>query len=229
MLQRYHRLYGLEAYLFSGGHGPGYVGFQIAANRCFEMGRSEVNYSQGDSLLGPYGPLVAYITGFVAVPEWAGGVSQELAGWESCRSEHIALWLENNLALRELFNRNEEVICHWRQQYTVEQSEQYLLMYNLAGLLAQMEGSFPKSPSQCLSGREHDADHIIGNQLRLLGLSDERDGVMGIPGLMIARNGKAVVECELVDVWQSYVDGVDVTDIAKGLYKQKKERDRKDT
>jgi 3'-phosphoadenosine 5'-phosphosulfate sulfotransferase len=27
LIEKYHRLYGLEVYGFSGGHGPGYAGF----------------------------------------------------------------------------------------------------------------------------------------------------------------------------------------------------------
>ena len=44
LVEKYHRLFGLEVYGFSGGHGPGYAGFQLAAHRCWEEDKPYANY-----------------------------------------------------------------------------------------------------------------------------------------------------------------------------------------
>ena len=63
LLDKYHRLYGLEIYLFSGGHEPGYCGFQIATSPCYGEFGDQLNYSKTGVSDGPYGALVTYVNG----------------------------------------------------------------------------------------------------------------------------------------------------------------------
>lgn len=216
LLEKYHRLFGLEAFLFSGPHGPGYVGFQVAANRCWDADNSNANYSVAGPDEGRYGPLVTYLT-HVGIPEWAAGHQLEMPDWTAARTEAIEGWLTQNLRLHALFDENADVIGRWRQKYTVEDSEKYLLMYNLAGLLAMRGGDMPRSPSQCLSDYDTKAPDVVQHQLRMLNLTTERGTVMGVSGIMIARNGKALVEETLIDVWQRRTAGESVIQIADSL------------
>ena len=49
ILRKYHALYGLEIFVFSGGHGAGYVSFQLACDRICNADRLETHYPS----LGP--------------------------------------------------------------------------------------------------------------------------------------------------------------------------------
>jgi hypothetical protein len=86
LIEKYHRLFGLEVYGFSGGHGPGYAGFQVAANRCWAQGRPHLNYQ------APFGDgrqvLVTYFSN-VGIPAWCAGEQLGLDGWERQRTSSI--------------------------------------------------------------------------------------------------------------------------------------------
>jgi hypothetical protein len=213
LIENYHRLYGLEAYLFSGGHGPGYVGFQIAANRCWDDRHNQPNYGMDTRMR-----LVTYICGPLALPAWANQNKQlECPGWERLRTLQIVDWLEENLTVQELFQDNLELIQRWQAEYTVEQSEKYLLMINLAGILAARLNDFPRTPSQCFSEYDPDAGEKVTNLLRLLEISHEQNNVMGTPDIQVARNGMAVANNQVVDVWALLVNGLSVPAIADEL------------
>ncbi|GAA5193060.1 hypothetical protein [Ferrimonas gelatinilytica] len=217
LLEKYHRLYGLEVYLFSGGHGAGYAGFQVAANRCWDTHHNDLNYG---AISGRPLPLVAYLP-HVGIPSWAAGRQLEMVGWETARTLAILDWHERNLALASLFRDNAAAIARWRADYSVEQSEQYLLMINLAGLLAAKASDFPRLPSQCLSEYDPTAVDQVRTQLARLGLESEHHGVMGIPGCMVTRHGKALVGEEVVDVWQRRLNGDTPQQIADALLRMK--------
>ncbi len=145
LLEKYHRLFGLEVYGFSGGNGPGYAGFQVAANRCWERGRPYLNYET------PFGDgrqvLVTYFSS-VGIPAWCSGEQLELPGWEQQRTSSIMSWLKQNLTLLELFDLYKSDIASWHAPYTVEESAKYLLMVNLAGLVSARQGDFPGTAEQ---------------------------------------------------------------------------------
>jgi len=111
VVEKYHRLFGLEVYGFSGGHGPGYAGFQVAANRCWSQGRPHANYQ------APFGDgrqvLVTYFTN-VGIPAWCAGEQLEFAGWGRQRTNSIVSWLEQHLTLLELFDLYKSEIASWR-------------------------------------------------------------------------------------------------------------------
>jgi len=227
LLAKYHRLYGLEAYLFSGGHGSGYVGFQVAANRCWDGANNKANYNLSDPDTREHRPLVTYLCGPVAIPAWADGKQQEMPDWESARTNSIVDWLEKHLALKELFADNADAISRWRQNYSVEESEQYLLMVNLAGLLATKINDMPRTPSQSISEYDTQRQSTMEKQVRNLGLLNERGTIMGIPGIMIARNGKALVGDHEVNIWQHLTKGNTPVQIANDLLKMKTANDKK--
>ena len=207
LLEKYHRLYGLEIYLFSGGHGSGYVGFQIAANPCCTHNQIFANYHKGDSQES-YGPLVTYLCGSVGIPAWTNhGEQLTFDNWQDKRTTCIVEWLEEHLAFQKLFDENASKIAKWRTVYTVAESEKYLLMVNLAGLLAMRLGGYLKAPSQCLSDYDHSSGEIVQKQLSLLGLQTQNGTVMGQDSILIARNGRALIGTQVVDVWEPFTQG----------------------
>ena len=220
LLDRYHRLYGLEIYLFSGGHGPGCCGLQIAAAPCYGAFESQLNYSKTGFSDSPYGPLVTYITGTAGIPAWANrGEQLEVEGWQHWRTQNLLAWLESNLGIQALIRDHKESIDRWRAGYSVELSEKYLLMVNLAGLLARHFPDFPRLPSQCLSGYEANFPELLDESLRRLGIASEHDGVMGVPGIMVVRNGMAIAGGHEASVWEWYTSGMSAPEIVERLVK----------
>jgi len=215
LLEKFHRLFGLEVYGFSGGHGPGYAGFQVAAKRCWFDGRPHANYEppigDGRQVLVTYFP-------HVGVPAWCAGEQLELDGWERKRTSSIVEWLEKHLTHLELFDLYKSEIDQWRSRYTVEESEKYLLMFNFAGLLSSRIGDFPRTPGQLFHNMDpngHSKAEEIASRLRV---KDQHIDAFGISGCMIGRNGFALVGDEVVDVWAMRTQGQTAAAIADYLW-----------
>ena len=204
LIEKYHRLYGLEVYGFNSGHGPGYAGFQLAAERCWDRRNGTANY---DNMPGSgQQVLVCYFT-HVGIPAWCAGEQLELQGWQAQRTSNIIQWLEKHLTFHELFERYEPQISRWRTAYSVECSEQYLLMVNLAGLLASRQSNFPSAPGQLFSDMDYEAHNKVNHIASRLGGLDPRTDILGVSGCLIGRNGKALVGEQLIDVWRMRVQG----------------------
>jgi hypothetical protein len=75
----------------------------------------------------------------------------ELVGWEHQRTNSIVNWLEQHLTFLELFDLYQSEIASWRAHYTVEKSEKYLLMVNLAGVVSARLGDFPRTARAAFS------------------------------------------------------------------------------
>jgi hypothetical protein len=216
LIEKYHRLFGLEVYGFSGGHGPGYAGFQVAGRRCWKTGKAEPGYGKllnKDSRL----VLVTYFTS-VGIPAWCAGNQLELEDWGRQRTSTIVDWLEKHLTLLELFDLYKSDIARWRARYTVEESEKYLLMVNLAGLISARFGGFPRTPEQLFHGMDPEGIEKAEMIISRLGVSDGTTDAFGVPGCVIGRNGQALVEGDsLVDIWKWHVDGAHVEEMAEEL------------
>ncbi|WP_417547010.1 hypothetical protein [Marinobacter segnicrescens] len=216
LVEKYHRLFGLEVYGFSGGHGPGYAGFQVAANRCWAQDRQYLNYET------PFGDgrqvLVTYFSN-VGIPAWCAGEQLEFTGWERQRTTSLVAWLEQHLTLLELFDLYQSDIASWRARYTVEESEKYLLMVNLAGLVSARLGDFPRSPGQLFHPMDPSGAEKTNQVVSRLGIEDGAIDALGVSGCMIGRNGMALVNQEqVVDVWKERVSGLSVQGIADKLF-----------
>lgn len=216
LIEKYHRLYGLEVYGFSGGHGPGYAGFQVAGRRCWEAGIAKPGYDKlhkKDSRL----VLVTYFSS-VGIPAWCAGDQLELEDWGRQRTSTIVEWLENHLTLLELFDLYKSDIARWRARYTVEESEKYLLMVNLAGLISARFEDFPRTPEQLSHGMDPKGISKAEMIVSKLGVRDGNIDAFGVSGCVIGRNGQALVDDDsLVDIWKWYVDGACVEEIAEEL------------
>jgi hypothetical protein len=216
LVEKYHRLFGLEVYGFSGGHGPGYAGFQVAANRCWAQGRPHLNYQ------APFGDgrqvLVTYFSN-VGIPAWCAGEQLGLDGWERQRTSSIMAWLEHHLTLLELFDFYKSDIASWRAWYTVEESEKYLLMINLAGLVSARLGDFPRTPEQLYHSMDPKGVEKAEQIVSRLGIADGGIDAFGVAGCMIGRNGLALVGDAIVDVWAMRVRGQSPETIAGYLWK----------
>lgn len=216
LVEKYHRLFGLEIYGFSGGHGPGYAGFQIAAKRCWQEGEPYANYE------APFGDgrqvLVAYFS-HAGIPAWCAGEQLELPEWWKLRTSSILAWLEEHLTLLELFDLYQSEIARWRARYSVEESEKYLLMLNLAGLLSAKVGDFPRTPGQLFHGMDPTGHEKAQRMVSRLGVADGNIDAFGITDCMLGRNGLALVGDEIVDVWAMGLSGQSSEEITDYLFK----------
>jgi len=217
ILEKYHRLYGLEIYFFTGGHGPGYAGFQVAAARCFDDQNGDANYQEA-SIPGRTS-FVTYLSDF-GIPSWSSTSGDQTQGnpEKLPRTSDVVKWLESHLTLNSLFDHYEDEVSRWRSSYTVEQSEKYLLMVRLAGLLAREKGDFPRAPGQCFSDYDSKYHEKVANVQRLLGGISGRHQIMGTEKAQVGSNGLALVNGnELVNVWDLYLLGRSPEDICHVL------------
>ena len=220
ILRKYHALYGLELFVFSGGHGAGYVGLQLACDRICNADHLETHY--------PSPPLrqptafVNYLTDF-GIPAWATADDEqiEVAPAKLLRTQDVVTWLEARFDLRPLFEAYQDPINAWRRQYTVEASEQYLLMVQLAGLIARSRGTFPLAPGQCFSDYDSATpDRVRAIELALGGLSG-RHQILGHGDCLVGSNGKALIkETEVIDIWTPYARGETAEQIVAELLRR---------
>jgi hypothetical protein len=218
LVEKHHRLYGLEVYLFSGGHGAGYVGFQVAGKKCAEPGEpTEINYGyMHPESTDDYLSLVTYLCGPVRLCDWSTSSPVIMDGWEKKRTAEIASWLEENLTLRDLYERYSAEISRWRDLYTVSQSEQYLLMLNIAGLISARSQEMLRIPSQCFDYDQQGLEKATKMRLDLgvVGMND----AIGLADCMIGRNGRALIDGQLYDLWEQRLQGVSATGIADWIW-----------
>jgi hypothetical protein len=218
LVEKHHRLYGLEVYLFSGGHGAGYVGFQVAGKKCAEPGEpTQINYGyMHPECTGDYLSLVTYLCGPVRLCDWSTSSPTSMDGWEKKRTAEIAAWLEENLTLSALYERYSVEISRWRELYTVCQSEQYLLMLNVAGLISARSKEMLRIPSQCFDYDQQGPEKAT-KMLRDLGVVGMNDAI-GFADCMIGRNGRALIDGQLYDLWAKRLEGLSVSEIADWIW-----------
>ena len=219
VIERYHRLYGLELYLFShGSFGPGYWGFQIASHRTWDNRSREVNdCNRGGQQRNGY-VLVGY-QDKVSIPNWAIASSTDASGNQptldvtsTTRTENIVEWLEQNMQLRNYFLTYETEIHNWRHSYSVEQSEKYILMINIAGLASQHIEKPLRTPRQVYDlpygGDYQKQEATIDKIHRALCVKDGWIEIIGFEHHWFSRNGLALINDRTVDIWKDYVSGL---------------------
>ena len=216
ILERYHRLYGLRLATFAGGHGYGYGMFYTDAISPIGDKGWQVDY---DDALGKKGKrqqklsLVAYICD-VGLPGWTNGRQAHLEGWQTRRTSEIVEWLEANLSLRQLFTVFADEINRWREQYSVEQSEKYLLTMNIAGLHCAESDSILYNHTALFSDYDSKASEKMKHIEYLLDISESFGNIWGSDVLLFATNGLALAkQQEIVDVWDMYKTGLNTQDI----------------
>jgi hypothetical protein len=217
ILRKYHALYGLELFVFSGGHGAGYVGFQLACERICDAGRLDTHYPS-PPLRQPVA-FVTYLEHF-GIPAWATADDEqiEVAPEKLPRTNEVVAWLESQFDLHALFEAYRESINAWRRQYTVEASEQYLLMVQVAGLLARSRGTCPCAPGQCFSDYGNQTPQRVQAIEQTLGGLSGRHQILGDRHCFIGSNGKALLhESQVVDIWTPIIQGQSAEQIAYDL------------
>jgi hypothetical protein len=137
-------------------------------------------------------------------------------GWEKKRTAEITSWLEENLTLRALYERYSAEITRWRDLYTVNQSEQYLLMLNIAGLISSRSKEMLRIPSQCFDYDQRGPEKAT-KMLRELGVAGMNDAI-GLAECMIGRNGKALINGRVYDLWAKRLEGLSVTEIVDWIW-----------
>ncbi|PFG54329.1 hypothetical protein ATG98_3550 [Marinobacter sp. LV10R520-4] len=171
----------------------------------------------GPSEMGDRCPLPIFSTLWFPLGAQGGG-QLELAGWEQKRTNSIVAWLEKHLTHLELCDLYKSEIDQWRSLYTVEQSEKYLLMFNLAGLLSSRIGDFPRTPGQLFHNMDPEGCSKAEDIASRLRLKDQYIDAFGISGCMIGRNGFALVGDEVVGVWAMRTQGQSFFAIADYLW-----------
>jgi hypothetical protein len=158
IIEKYHRLYGLEFHPFShSSFGPIYWGVQIAAKRTWSINNKQVNDNElGQREENGYS-LISYLH-YVFIPSWAANKyldaesgQPSLETISATRTVAIVEWLEQHMQLDNYLTRYQSEISRWRSSYSVEDAEKYILMMNLAGLITTQHGTQILTPGQVLS------------------------------------------------------------------------------
>jgi hypothetical protein len=220
ILRKYHALYGLELFVFSGGHGAGYISFQLACERICNAQRLD-NHYPSPPLRQPTA-FTTYLTHFgIPARATANDEQVDIPPGKLRRTNDVVTWLESQFDLHTLFEAYREPITDWRRQYTVEASEQYLLMVHLAGLLARDRGSYPCAPAQCFSDYDSQPPERIQAIERAMGGLSGRHQILGHSDCFIGSNGKALLhESQVVDVWTPFIQGQSTEQIVTNLLRR---------
>ncbi|NDV90473.1 hypothetical protein GTH32_04580 [Alteromonas sp. 345S023] len=222
LVEKYHRLYGLELYLFShSGFGPGYWGFQVAGNRTWSARSSIVNDDGiGKKVRNSYS-LVSYLHD-VSLPSWSLSMDKQKAKGQprlhsskQLRTHTVVNWLEKEMGLINYFNQHHDAIERWRGTYTVEAAEKYILTINLAGLAATERNSLLVTPGQCYDSYYDNSefDQIKEDIYTKLRAEDRKIDIFGTKGKWFCRNGLALIDNTVVNFWQEYVKGKSAKEI----------------
>ena len=203
LLERYHRTYGLKLYGFGGPHGYGYGLFYLDA------------VPPDPSVLSPYAShsdeelaLVIYLCN-LELPAFAHGEQLIFKGSKSPRTSAIVEWWNKHLSLSRLFYIFSDEIARWRSQYTVEQSEKYMLMINLAGLHCARSGQMLYKHDAVYS--EYDIEYQTKTRRIVDQLQMHRSygDIWGLKDIQFSSNGLALLNCnQVVDVWGMHISGI---------------------
>lgn len=220
LIDKFHRLYGLEIYLFShGGFGHGYWGFQVAAHRTFDQRQKIPN--DGDDKYGRRNYSLVSYQHMVSIPSWAyhdqSSSQPEFQLKNATRTVEIEKWLYTTMNLSEYFAIHKDKIDRWRKQASLESAEKYVLFVQLAGLLAQHFEQPYLTPIQRYDlpyGGDYDAQQqALNNIYGRLGAKDRVLDVLGFKNNWVCRNGMALFGDEAVDVWDLYLNGMSPAEI----------------
>ena len=219
LIEKYHRLYGLEFFFFSRSGGPGHWGFQLACNRTW-CARQRIIFPKD------YPRAIQFATcgyvGKVEVAPWSvpdGYVYSpdevRLEHSQNVRTSEVVAWFEEHMQLRKLFEHYSSELERWRGNYSVEDAEKYILMTQLMGLISQLRDTVPNTPIQ-----EHGLpyacdDKKIDEIHRTLGVRDGSIDVVGVKDFWITRDAKGLVNGQLIDFWKLYLEGMAVEQMIK--------------
>ncbi len=212
ILEKYHRRYGLKVHPWAKQPGNIYFSFYL-----------DVNKPEGNTgfLLDLYNDNLSLTTyqDHVGAPAWSYGHQQEMSGWKNARTSDIIAWLERTTSFPELFTQYESKLKWWRRGYSVEQSEQYLLTWQVCGLLAVKLGSFIQTPTNLFSDYDSEWDKKRALYCSAFTRSHPEFGILSLDGISISDRGEAYIcEKERLNIWDLYCQGIEPTAIADQLF-----------
>lgn len=212
LLQRYHRLYGLKAHCWTKPPGNAYISFYLDALPL--RGAMTSLPGMDDERL-----TLTYYQDHVGIPAWSSGRQMQMPGWEHARTADVQAWLEKNLTLHALFENYSEEIAAWRKQYPVLSSEQYLLAWHVAGLLAARAGSYIFNPYAYFSDYDPGFHAKAVAFCREFTDCDPEYAVMALNGVSISIKAECRLrDGETWDLWSLYTKGMSAESIAQSLY-----------
>lgn len=164
LLQKYHRLFGLGVSAWS--KPPGNYYFSFFSHAVIDEHGRPLHFPE---VFGKY-RLTIYQT-HLGLPAWGNDDHQEEhQDWRQreLRSKEMLTWVEERLTLRQFFHDYSNDIDRWRNIYTVEQSERYLLTWNVLGLFARAKKEMihvaDSDPNSGITAREIEAANSLGIQ-----------------------------------------------------------------
>lgn len=217
LLQRYHRLYGLKVVGWMKQPGNAYISFYLDASVPSEGGLDLPDMNDERLVLTCY-------QDHVGIPAWSAGDQLELKSGSRARTGVVLAWLEEQLTLQALFDRNSSEIATWRARYTVDKSERYLLAWQLAGLLAARTGSYIAPPEAYFSDYDSEFSNKVQAYCSHFSPCSPLYGIFALNGFGISARAEArVADRENLDAWAMYCDGLAVESIADILLSKLKE------
>jgi len=124
------------------------------------------------------------------------------------RSKDMVQWIEEHLTLPQFFRDYSAEIDRWRRKCTVEQSERYLLTWNVMGLYAKAKKGMiyvaGSDPNYGMSDQKRKAASALGIQNPQIDLHVCRSLVFGSNAKVYLPDGN------VVDFWEDYKKFPDV-------------------
>jgi len=201
LLQRYHRLYGLKVIGWTKQPGNAYLSFYLDALP------HESEFLDLPDMANERLVLTCY-QDHVGIPAWSGGEQIELTNGKRARTDVVLDWLEQRLTLRELFDYHASEIDRWRQQYTVEASERYLLAWQVAGLLTARMGSYIATPWSFFSDYASDYREQVVAYARRFTECHPLYEIFALDGVGISIKAEVrIADCENLDAWTMFCSG----------------------
>jgi hypothetical protein len=128
-------------------------------------------------------------------------------------------WYEERLSLRELFDDHAEMISWWRRAYHVDESERYLLMWNVIGIL----GGLVKEPCMAFGGGDGQLSDDERRVQSCLAVADPWERIVLVGRFGFATDGRACLPSgRIVSLWDGLVHGLSPRVLADDLAEQAK-------
>jgi hypothetical protein len=210
LLQKYHRTHGLCVVGWPRSTGRWYFSFFSDAVR------DEVGRARHVASSKPYSLTIYQDRPGLA--GWSVEGHQPCPGWDQreVRSRELLAWYEARLSLRSFFENCAESIARWRQTYTVEDAERYLLTWNVMGLFvaARPDGvsTYGRCPDNYGPRFEEWPEGLDPTR------ADER--IHFCDDFVFHTHGRVLVDREageIVDLWDAYVRGTNPEAMAHAL------------
>ena len=210
LLQRYHRTHGLRVEPWNKQPGNHYFSFFCDAVRHPDAEPQHLAEIDGSYCLTVY-------QDHIGIPAWANGGNQMEhpdSRLRELRASELVDWYEAHLSLDAFLRDHEGAIRPWRRTYHVDESERYLLTWNVLGLYSSLRAAtcFGWGCCECWSRRQGEAG------LEAFPTARPRESLMYCEGLVFCTDGRILTpDGGVIDLWERRLRGEDAMVLAKEL------------